>query len=37
MPVAATPGAAGVGSTWRELDAVEDLDLDFDVEDDVED
>jgi DNA/RNA endonuclease G (NUC1) len=29
MPVAATLGAARVGSTWRELGAVEDLELDF--------
>jgi endonuclease G len=29
MPVAATLGAAPVGSTWRELGAVEDLELDF--------
>ncbi|MDQ0619170.1 DNA/RNA non-specific endonuclease [Arthrobacter globiformis] len=32
MPIAATIGAAPVGSTWRELGAVEDLDLDFDLE-----
>ena len=31
MPIAATLGAAPVGSTWRELAAVEDLDLDFDL------
>lgn len=28
MPIAATLGAARVGSTWRELGALEDLDLD---------
>jgi hypothetical protein len=33
MPVAATLGAAPVGSTRRELGALEDLDLDFDAED----
>jgi DNA/RNA endonuclease G (NUC1) len=33
MPIAATLGAAKVGSTWRELGALEDLDLDFDLED----
>jgi hypothetical protein len=33
MPIAATLGAALVGSTWRELSAPEDLDLDFDLED----
>jgi endonuclease G len=33
MPIAATLGTARVGSTWRELDALEDLDLDFDLED----
>ncbi|MFF2318192.1 DNA/RNA non-specific endonuclease [Arthrobacter sp. NPDC058097] len=33
MPIAATLGAAKVGSTWRELGDVEDLDLDFDLED----
>ncbi|MBT2550580.1 DNA/RNA non-specific endonuclease [Arthrobacter sp. ISL-65] len=32
MPIAATIGAAPVGSTWRELGTVEDLDLDFDLE-----
>ncbi|WP_421093685.1 DNA/RNA non-specific endonuclease [Pseudarthrobacter sp. CC4] len=32
MPIAATLGAAAVGSTWRELAAMEDLDLDFDLE-----
>ena len=32
MPIAATLGAATVGSTWRELAAMEDLDLDFDLE-----
>jgi endonuclease G len=32
MPIAATLGAAKVGSTWRELGAPEDLDLDFDLE-----
>jgi DNA/RNA endonuclease G (NUC1) len=30
MPIAQTLGAAPVGSTWRELGAFEDLDLDFD-------
>ena len=29
MPISATLGTARVGSTWRELGAVEDLDLDF--------
>jgi DNA/RNA endonuclease G (NUC1) len=33
MPIAVTLGAAPVGSTWRLLGAVEDLDLDFDLED----
>ncbi|WP_306922534.1 DNA/RNA non-specific endonuclease [Arthrobacter globiformis] len=33
MPIAATLGAAPVGSTWRTLGNVEDLDLDFDLED----
>ncbi|MBT2546907.1 DNA/RNA non-specific endonuclease [Arthrobacter sp. ISL-65] len=33
MPIAATIGAAPVGSTWRELGDLEDLDLDFDLED----
>ncbi|TSE15753.1 DNA/RNA non-specific endonuclease [Arthrobacter sp. KBS0703] len=33
MPIGATLGAATVGSTWRELGAAEDLDLDFDLED----
>jgi hypothetical protein len=33
MPIAATPGAAPVGPTWRELSALEDLDLDYDLED----
>ncbi|MEV7647829.1 DNA/RNA non-specific endonuclease [Arthrobacter sp. NPDC089319] len=33
MPIAATLGTAPVGSTWRKLNAVEDLDLDFDLED----
>ncbi|SFU11563.1 DNA/RNA non-specific endonuclease [Arthrobacter sp. ov118] len=33
MPIAATLGAARVGSTWRKLAAVEDLDLDFDLKD----
>jgi DNA/RNA endonuclease G (NUC1) len=33
MPIAATLGAAPVGSTWRKLSAPEDLDLDFDLED----
>jgi DNA/RNA endonuclease G (NUC1) len=33
MPIAATLGAAPVGSTWRKLSAPEDLDLDFDIED----
>jgi endonuclease G len=32
MPIAATLGAARVGSTWRLLGDVEDLDLDFDLE-----
>jgi DNA/RNA endonuclease G (NUC1) len=32
MPIAATLGAAKVGSTWRELGNVEDLDLDFDLD-----
>jgi DNA/RNA endonuclease G (NUC1) len=31
MPIAATIGAAPVGSTWRKLTAPEDLDLDFDL------
>jgi endonuclease G len=29
MPIAATLGAARVGSTWREIHSPEDLDLDF--------
>ena len=33
MPIAATLGTARVGSTWRKLNAVEDLDLDFDLKD----
>ncbi|UEL29228.1 DNA/RNA non-specific endonuclease [Pseudarthrobacter sp. L1SW] len=33
MPIAATLGAATVGSAWRELAAMEDLDLDFDLAD----
>ncbi|TJY67184.1 DNA/RNA non-specific endonuclease [Arthrobacter sp. CAU 1506] len=33
MPIAATLGPAEVGSTWRKLNAAEDLDLDFDLED----
>ena len=33
MPIAATLGTARVGSTWRKLNAVEDLDLDFDLQD----
>jgi endonuclease G len=33
MPIAATLRAARAGSTWRELGALEDLDLDFDLED----
>jgi endonuclease G len=33
MPIAATIGAAPVGSTWRKLTAPEDLDLDFELED----
>ncbi|MGW6174358.1 DNA/RNA non-specific endonuclease [Arthrobacter sp. NPDC055138] len=33
MPIAAALGTARVGSTWRKLNAVEDLDLDFDLED----
>ncbi|MBD1543565.1 DNA/RNA non-specific endonuclease [Arthrobacter sp. IA7] len=33
MPVAATLGAAPIASTWRLLGDVEDLDLDFDLED----
>ncbi|MFJ5695966.1 DNA/RNA non-specific endonuclease [Arthrobacter sp. NPDC093125] len=33
MPIAATLGRAKVGSTWRELGTLEDLDLDFDPED----
>jgi endonuclease G len=32
MPIAATLGAARVGTTWRELGSLEDLDLDFDLE-----
>jgi endonuclease G len=32
MPIAATLGAARVGSTWRELVSSECLDLDFDLE-----
>jgi DNA/RNA endonuclease G (NUC1) len=31
MPIAATIGAAPVGSTWREIHSPEDLDLDFDL------
>ena len=33
MPIAATLGRARVGTTWRQLGDVEDLDLDFDLED----
>jgi DNA/RNA endonuclease G (NUC1) len=33
MPIAATLGAVGVGTTWRELASLECLDLDFDLED----
>jgi endonuclease G len=33
MPTAATLGTARVATTWRKLDALEDLDLDFDLED----
>jgi hypothetical protein len=33
MPIAATLGTARVGTTWRLLGDVEDLDLDFDLED----
>jgi hypothetical protein len=33
MPTAATLGTARLESTWRKLSAVEDLDLDFDLED----
>jgi endonuclease G len=33
LPTAATLGTARLESTWRELGAVEDLDLDFDLED----
>lgn len=33
MPIAATLGTARVGTTWRQLGNVEDLDLDFDLED----
>lgn len=33
MPIAATLGAARVGSTWRELASTECLDLDFDLND----
>jgi endonuclease G len=33
MPIAASLGATPVGSTWRGLGALEDLDLDFDLED----
>ena len=33
MPIAATLGTARVGTTWRKLGALEDLDLDFDLED----
>ena len=33
MPIAATLGSARVGSTWRKLNVVEDLDLDFDLKD----
>ncbi|MFC9419846.1 hypothetical protein, partial [Bacillus mobilis] len=32
MPIAATLGTAKIGSTWRKLGDVEDLDLDFDLE-----
>ncbi|WP_190243088.1 hypothetical protein [Arthrobacter globiformis] len=32
MPIAATLGAAKIGSTWRELGNVENLDLDFDLD-----
>jgi hypothetical protein len=31
MPAAATLGAAPAGSTWRELGAYEDLEVDFDL------
>lgn len=33
MPIASTLGTARVGSTWRLLGDVEDIDLDFDLED----
>jgi endonuclease G len=33
MPIAATLGAARVGTTWRELASTECLDLDFDLND----
>lgn len=33
MPIAATLGAARVGSTWRELASMECIDLDFDLKD----
>lgn len=33
MPIAATLGAARVGSTWRMLGVMEDLALDLDLED----
>ena len=33
MPIAATLGTARAGTTWRLLNAPEDLDLDFDLED----
>ncbi|MDP9696803.1 UNVERIFIED_ORG: hypothetical protein J2X79_004386 [Arthrobacter globiformis] len=33
MPIAATLGAAPIGSTWRLLGDVEDLDLNFELED----
>jgi endonuclease G len=33
MPIAATLGTARLESTWRKLGVVEDLDLDFDLED----
>jgi DNA/RNA endonuclease G (NUC1) len=32
MPIATTLSATSVGTTWRELAALEDLDLDFDLE-----
>lgn len=33
LPIAETLGTTRVGTTWRKLDALEDLDLDFDLED----